>query len=332
MSVKRKFTKQTANLVVGNATPIATAFEEFKAEKIAKNLSKATIRNYQQSYDFFMEFFHFDTTTPISEIKQTLFFRWAGTLRTNGVQPTSVNHYLRDMRAFCYWCMDDTRGYIKPSFTIEMIKGQEEPLKMFDDEETKALLEKPHNNDTFATWRTWAICCWVLGTGNRAATICDVQIRDIDFKRKEIVLRHTKNKKAQSIPLSSSLETALKEYIKIWLSDVGKDFYLFANIGGEKLTTSALRQAFTRYCNGRGVERTSIHGLRHTFALNWVRNGGNIYALQRLLGHSTLEMTRRYVNLATEDIKEDFDDFAPLDVIKKSSKRTQVIKRAKSSK
>ena len=329
MGIQRKFTRRTVKAVCGGSTPISEAFAEFKAEKIAKNLSDATLRNYQQSYEFFMTFCGFDDETPTSAINPQLFYKWISTMKLEGVKPTSINHYLRDVRAFFYWCMDDVRTYIENPFPIEMIKGQEEPLKMFTDADIRALLEKPRYHDTFATWRTWAIVCWVLATGNRAATICEVQIKDIDFKRDEIALRHTKNKKAQIIPLSSSLKTSLKEYIKTWLKDMDEDFYLFANVGGEQLTTNALRQAFAKYCKDRGVERTNIHGLRHNFARDWIRNGGNMYALQKILGHSTLDMTRRYVNLATEDIKEDYDEFSPLDVIKKSGKRTLVMKRTK---
>jgi integrase/recombinase XerD len=224
--------------------------------------------------------------------------------------------------------MDPARGYIAPAFKIEMIKGQEEPLKLFTDEELELLLEKPRAKDSFTDWRTWAIVNWVIGTGNRAATICQVQIGDIDFKYKEITLQHTKNKKAQTIPLSPALETVIKEYIRIWRKESSAEDYLFPSVADEKLTTNALAHSFGRYCNDRGVERTNIHGLRHNFAKGWVRNNGNMFALQQILGHSSLDMTRRYVKLFGEDIKEDFEKFNPLDNIKRAGKRTHNVKRS----
>lgn len=323
MGTKRVITKSSAS----NIITIEEAFSEFLSEKEAKNLSSATLRNYQQSYDFFMSFCNFDSDSTVDEVKQTLFFKWINSLKLNGVKPSSINHYLRDCRTFFYWCMDADRQYIHPAFKITMIEGQEEHLKLFSDEELEALLEKPRRNDGFTDWRTWAIVNWVLGTGNRAATICDVKLSDINYSKREIMLGHTKNKKAQIIPLSSSLETVIKEYVRVWRRDADIDGWLFPNVGDEKLTTNALRLAFGRYCADRGVEKSNIHGLRHNFAKGWVQNNGNMFALQKILGHSSLEMTRRYVKLFSEDIKEDFDKFSPLDSIKRSARRTQKVKK-----
>lgn len=321
-------TKRVIRKSVGfDLIPLNEAFEEFIAEKGARNLSAATLRNYRESYEAFAKFNELtdDDTTDI--ITQSHFFKWMNSMKLNGIKPTSINHYLRDCRAFFYWCMDADRRYIEPAFKIPMMEGQEEQLKLFTDEELMLLLEKPRKSDTFAEWRTWAIVNWVLGTGNRASTICDVRLVDISYGRKEIVLRHTKNKKAQIVPLSSSLETVLKEYIRIWRKGADANGWLFPNVGEEQLTTNALRHAFGRYCESRGVSKTNIHGLRHNFAKGWVQNNGNMFVLQKILGHSSLEMTRKYVRLFSEDIKEDFDRFSPLDSIKRSAKRTQAVKK-----
>lgn len=323
MGIKRKITKNVSY----EAIPLLDAFEDFIVEKEAKNLSAASIHNYRQSFNLFCGFCEFDNNTVTDEVKQTNIYKWINTMKLNGVKPASINHYLRDLRTFMYWCMDSDREYITPAFKIQMVEGQEEQLKLFSDEELELLLEKPRKQDSFADWRTWCIVNWVLATGNRAATICDVKISDINYNRKEIILHHTKNKKAQIIPLSSSLETVIKEYCRIWRREADLDGWLFPNVGEEQLTTNALRHSFTRYCDRRGVEKSNIHGLRHNFAKGWVQNNGNMFALQKILGHSSLDMTRKYVKLFSEDIKEDFDKFSPLDSIKRGAKRTQKIKR-----
>lgn len=303
------------------AMPIQEAFNEFIAQREAKNLSAATIRNYVQSFNYFMDFHGFDDESLLTEVKPSHFFQWMNTLKLDGVRHTSINHYLRDTRAFFYWCMEV--GYMENTFQIPMVSGQEELPKMFTDDELELLLEKPKPNESFTNWRTWAIVNWVLATGNRAATICDVKKAHVDFQSKEIALAHTKNKKAQALPLSPALETVLKEYMRKFQITS----YLFPNIGDEQLTTNALAHSFSRYCKERGVERTNIHGLRHNFSKIMIKNGYSPSKLQAILGHSTIAMTQHYVKLFSEDLKEDFEDYSPLDTLKKGARRTNKIKR-----
>ena len=315
MGIKRRIKASSTP----DAMPIGEAFKEFIHEREAKNLSKATLRNYEQSFEYFMEFFEFSDDTLINEVKQPLFYEWMNTMKLEGVRHTSINHYLRDTRTFFNWAME--KGYLE-HFKVPMMEGQEETPKMFSDEELALLLEKPSGTN-FTTWRTWLIVNWVLATGNRAATICDVKVSDVDFQKKEIMLKHTKNKKASIIPLSPSLETAIKEYLrKFEIED-----WLFPNVGVEQLTTGALQHAFAKYCKDRGCTRTNIHGLRHNFAKLWIKNDGDHFKLQKMLGHQTLAMTSHYVKLFSEDLKEDFEKFSPLDTLKRSSKRTNKIQK-----
>lgn len=322
MAIKQKVKRSAEAEVV----TIKQAFEEFITEKEARNLAAKTIHNYTQSFNLFCKFYSVNDDTDIQDITVHHFFKWINQMKLDAIKPTSINHYLRDLRAFFYWAMDSDRAYL-PYFKIEMQVHQEEPLKMFTDEDLEKLLVKPPRSALFAEYRMWAIVNWVLATGNRASTICDIQIGDIDFNKKEITLKHTKNRKLQIIPLSSSLSVILKDYIKMWRKDCPKEAYLFCNVGDEKLTTNGLRLAFGRYCTNRGVARTNIHGLRHNFAKAWVQANGNMYQLQTIMGHSSLDMTRKYVRLFAEDIKEDFDKFSPLDTIKRKQKRSQTIKR-----
>lgn len=324
MGIKRKIQKSAGS----DEVYLFDAFDEFILEKEVRNLSAATIKNYEMTFKVFCDFCEFNRDTITTDVDLSSVYRWINTMKQQDVKITSINHYLRDIGVFLHWMMDVDRGYTKP-FKMPKLETQEEAPKLFSDEELELLLEKPRRNATFVEWRTYTIVNWVLGTGNRAATICEVKLNDINFSRREITLAHTKNKKAQIIPLSSSLETVLKEYIKMWRRDATTDGYLFPNIGEDKLTTNALRLSFATYCRNRGCERTNIHGLRHNFAKGWVKNNGNQFALQKILGHSKLTMTSKYVKLYSEDIKDDFDKFNPLDTMKRSSRRTQAVKRTK---
>lgn len=303
------------------------AFEEFIADKELLNCAEPTIISYSRSYEYFIEFeFDGNDNRDINDENLKIFVQqWVASMQKQKMRTTTINHYLRDIRAFLYWCMHEDRRYIKNSFKIELIKGQEEKPKMFTDEEVEILAAKPHNVKDYVEWRTWAIVNWVLATGNRAGTICELQLGDIDFSSKEITLRHTKSKKVQVAVLADALEPILKEYIKKCRKGCSANDWLFPSVTGEQLTLNALTHSFAKYCKERGVERTNIHGLRHFFATQWIRNGGRGEYLQRALGHSTYDMTQKYIKLVDADLKGDYDKFNPLSSMKRSASRKRKV-------
>ena len=286
--------------------------DEFLVEKRADGRSPKTLESYVGSLQKFLG--SFDSDMKIGEIDRQLIYHYKGKLvSVEELSIASINHYLRDLRTFINWCME--RRYIEENIKIEMVKGQEEVIEVYTEEELQLLLAKPRPLESFAMWRDWAVINWILGTGNREGTLVNVKIGDVHFGRKEIVIRAQKNKKANIIPLSTKLASVLKTYMKKCLIDMSDEDYLFCNQYGEYLTPKALQQSIRKYNKKRGVDRTSVHALRHTFAKNWVVNGGDVFRLQKLLGHSTLEMTRHYVNLFSADLKKDYEDFSPLDTL-----------------
>ena len=101
--------------------------------------------------------------------------------------------------------------------------------------------------------------------------------------------------------------------------------YLFPNESGEQLKEYALRSSIARYNNRRGVQKTSIHSFRHTFARKYLVDcGGNAFTLQRLLGHSTLDMTKHYCAIFDADIVKNYDNFSPLAQLKSNSNKIKM--------
>ena len=86
---------------------------------------------------------------------------------------------------------------------------------------------------------------------------------------------------------------------------------------GEPLTRSGLRQLVSRLGKDAGIQATrcSPHNFRHTFAVSFLRNGGNAFTLQQMLGHTSLHMTNRYVALAQADIENQHRQFSPADCL-----------------
>ena len=99
----------------------------------------------------------------------------------------SVNHYIRSVKVFLYWCMEQDE--IAP-FRIKMIKAQETIKDVYTQEELCALIQPPKREDSFVIWRSWAIINFILGTAAREATVCEMQMQDISFDDRTIKFRH----------------------------------------------------------------------------------------------------------------------------------------------
>ena len=117
-----------------------------------------------------------------------------------------------------------------------------------------------------------------------------------------------------SVHLSKQMVMIITEYLQFRKGE--GDHYLFCIQYGEKLSGEGLKSTIYRYNNIGVVSKISIHLLRHTFAKLWIKNGGDIFRLQKILGHKNMEMVREYVNMFSEDLKEDFEKFNPINQFK----------------
>ena len=88
--------------------------------------------------------------------------------------------------------------------------------------------------------------------------------------------------------------------------------YLYCTGTGEQFGKYGFTQAFERYCTKRNVNKTSIHLLRHNFARQFMRNGGNELLLREILDHASLDMTAHYVDYS-QDFEENFNKYNPLE-------------------
>lgn len=282
------------------------AFDEFVVAQTAKGLTEPTIKNYHAHFHSISR--HIDIEKSFSDLTQTDIDGMIVSMRESGLATNSISSYVRVFKTFMNWSRQ--QGYT--TLTVPNYKQVETVKETYTDEELLLLLEKPKVNGTFCEYRNWVIINFLLNSGCRASTVRNIQNRDVDLSSSRIVFRHTKTHKVQVVPLCSQMLRILRDYLKV---RGGKDSdYLFCDEYGGMLTANALRLAIERYNHSRGVEKTSIHLFRHTFARKYLIDcGGDAFMLQKLLGHSTLKMTRHYCNIYDADIANNFDRLSPLE-------------------
>lgn len=250
---------------------------------------------------------YFDVQMPICDLSKSDIEKMVVSMRNTGLAHNSVATYVRVVRTFLNWCKAENIADV----SVPNIKERESVKETYSDADLSLLLARPTADCNFCEYRNWVIVNFLLNCGCRAATVRNIQNRDVLLDDHQVFFRHTKNGKVQVIPLCSQMVRILKAYIDI-RGGAGED-YLFCNEYGEMLTENALRLAIAKYNQRRGVQKTSIHLFRHTFARKYLVDcGGDAFMLQRLLGHSTLTMTKRYCAIFDKDIAKNSDRFSPL--------------------
>ena len=298
----------------------------FVSEKIIENKSPATIKNYAKSFIKFCDDMGIDMETfEARNLTKYMVYNWAGKLQLDGLSAASINHYLRDIRAFCYWM--ESEGYLTEGFDVKLLKEQETAPKSYTDEEIEALLRQPYNMDDFVEVRTWVVVNLICATGLRRGTVCELRMEDVNIAGRMIIASHTKNKKFLRVPISSALLPVLRQWVNEWRYDAEEKDYFFCSIDGGKMSENALRLAYERYCAKRKVNRTSLHALRHTFAKNAVLQGISPFELRELLGHKDVAMSSRYVKFFAEEINPFYDKYSLLDTKSHNSSNRSPVRR-----
>lgn len=305
-----KITMKTAYLPT-----VEKIFSLWLSASAAKGVTDKTLETYRSHFQAIGK--RLDTSLPIAELTTGILNGMILQMRQENLSDCSISSYTRTLKVFLSWC--NAEGYTKVN--IPIFKASETVKETYSDEELYILLKKPDANCGFCEYRNWVIINFLLNSGCRAATVRNIQNQDVDLSRRQIILRHTKNRKTQLIPLCTSMVSILREYMAV--REGGSGDYLFCSEFGDMLTENALRLAIAKYNRARGIERTSIHAFRHTFARKYLVDcGGDAFMLQRLMGHSTLKMTKHYCNLFNNDIVENHDRFSPLAQLTRAKRQT----------
>lgn len=284
---------------------VAEVFGEFVISQTAQGLSPVTLTNCNHHFHSISR--HLDITQRMDALTKSKLETMVVSMRQSGLAHNSISSYCRVLRTFLGWCQRE--GMTVPP--LPQIKDKETVKESYTDDELEAILKKPKKNCSFCEYRNWVIVNFLMNCGCRAATVRNIQNRDVDLDTKQIVFRHNKNGKIQAVPLCSVMASILREYMTI-RKGKGED-YLFCDQYGGMLSMNGLRLAVARHNQSRGVEKTSTHLYRHTFARKYLVDcGGDAFMLQKLLGHSTLKMTKHYCAIYDADIAKNFDRFSPL--------------------
>ncbi len=289
---------------------IEKGYEEFINFCKAKNLSESTIVYYDAYMNKFKQFLDEHNVQDIKDINRPLIDAYIVHLKELGNQnDISINTSLRAVRAIVYYFQ--SLGYCQ-QFKINIIKADKMMKETYSENELKTLLDKPKTNE-FHEYRDWVITNFLIATGIRVGELVNIRIDDISIEEAIVKIKRGKSRRERHIPLSKTITKVLIEYLKI--RNGNPEDYLFCNAYGQKFSEDSCKHSMSNYNRRRGINKTSLHLFRHTFAKMYILNGGDIFRLQKILGHKSIEIVKEYVNMFTDDLKKEFDHFNPLETV-----------------
>jgi integrase/recombinase XerD len=286
--------------------------------------------NVQERWEPLCQYMQNRGFTRLSHLNQANLNGWLTHMREK--QPSQYS-YAKAVELMKRWFRYEvSNGEMSvPPIQIQTPRSPEAEIATFSDDEIAAL----HKVVKTENVRDFAIFMLLCDTGIRANELCSLRVDDVRLERAELVVQGdiAKTKKSRTLTLTESIGP-LRRYLsqrpdvptdKVFLSFCSTPVY--AGGQGKKgrmqtgklpwsqgsLSTGGLRQLVRKWGKLANISeaRCSPHTFRHFFALGFLRAGGDVFSLQKILGHSKIEMTMRYVRLVDIDIKQRTQQFSP---------------------
>jgi integrase/recombinase XerD len=265
-----------------------------------RNRRPSTLRVRSTAIKLFLEFIGKEGKSRIEEITRKDIESFIEHEQDRGMSPASVHGRLGSVKAFLRFLMEE--GTVREEVLSKRlaVKLPESLPRAIDPEDIKALLS------VIDKTRNRAMVLTLLRTGMRIGELLALRIQDVDL-REQRVLVHEINKTGvgRVVYFSADAKAALIAWIK--KKDPREDVFFYGR-AHESLTYSAVRAMFGRYLKKAGLlgKGYTLHSLRHTFASELLNAGMRLECLQPLLGHTSLEVTRRYARLTDKTREEEY--------------------------
>jgi integrase/recombinase XerC len=280
-----------------------------------EDLSPATVRGYCYDLDRFFQWIKAAkgtsgrleklTTMDLINYRQYL-------INVVGLKPATVNRRLEALRRLCRWAYQTQR--IKNNVAQELkpvrFARNVRPLGLTEPE-VHALLRVAGESGHGLATRNYALVQLMLQTGLRVSEVAALKLKDVVARERSgfVRIRQGKGFKEREIPLNATARRALCAYMAERKSPDKPDAF-FLSDGGGPMPTRTIQAVITQLGKRAKITRVGVsaHTLRHTFALNYLKqNPGKLVELATLLGHESLDTTAIYTRPSSEDLAQDLE-------------------------
>lgn len=239
------------------------------------------------------------------------------------LSPAAIDNHWKSIRGFFRWC-EKHLGTVRPDLDLPRPKYRFPHVEPLTYDEVKRMLNaceftrdvRPGNRHSYrmkrhTADRDKAIIMIFLDTGIRLGELCRLKAGDVNLDNGEIYIRpfgSGQKTKSRTVRIGTNTRRAIWKYAAMAQASRHVDDPLF-----DLKLPSSVRGVIKRISGNAGVANVYPHRFRHTFAIEYLRNGGDVFTLKELLGHSTLDMVQRYLALSRSDTKDAHRRASPVD-------------------
>ena len=297
-------------------TTSSQLINEWIQKLYAEGISEKTIKWYIYNLKHFNKF----TDKPLEEITEDdlrRFFIWMQ--KDSDFSSATILGCYRTLKALFNNLYNSRKISNNPFNYIKKPKTERKIIYSFNKIEINEILNH-FDKRTFLGYRNFAILATLFSTGIRKSELLEMKASDFIYEGVGYFRILGKGRKERVIPVGVTLDKIIKNYIKRrrkYINEINtvEPLSLWINQTGEPLTASGIDHIFKELKKSKlkWSTRVSAHTIRHTYALMFLQNGGDPFTLQRLMGHSDISTTRLYVELNTDYLKKQSDNYNPLD-------------------
>jgi len=245
-------------------------------------------------------------------------------LAAQTVSKKTVLNYHTGLSAFWSWAIREKVAREHVVRAVQPPKPEQTDVQPYSEQDIRAMLSSLERSKRYSrpgkrmsdhalrdTERNRALILTLVDTGIRNEELCNITLHDLDRRNHRIQV-FGKGAKERHVPVSPRTEQAIWRYLTLRQdADLGQPLFLMEN--GRAFNRHRLLDLILTVGARAGVTDPTVHRFRHTFAIEYLRNGGDPYTLQRLLGHSTLDMVKRYLSIVQADIEKAHRRASPVD-------------------
>ncbi|MCY9274533.1 tyrosine-type recombinase/integrase [Bacillus haynesii] len=235
-------------------------------------------------------------------------------IERKGLAVNTINMRLRTLKTMCRFWYAESITPINAMENIGQVRDDsQKEVEGFRDDALNKILDSLDDRQ-FAQWRDKVLMYLMLDTGLRPEEGTTVKISQFDFTRLIVVVPSyiAKNRRDREIPITREVAKMVKALYEESCQYFGPQEYVFINAYGQPFTSGAFRKRLNRMKKNLRLDKVFPNMFRHTFARNYILNGGDIFTLQIILDHADIKTTRKYVQMSNEDVKAQHNKHSPV--------------------